>query len=230
MALQDNGRSWDRSTPTPQIRLPTSCMTTCPIPVTRRTRTGKPSTDDRDLKKIDHPVIAEIITYRGTLKNKTTYADALIEKAHPDTQRIHTTLRATRTETGRLSSSDPNLQNIPIRSEEGRRIREGFVASSPEHCFVALDYSQIELRVAAHLTQAPAFLNAFWEGRDIHATTAALMFGLDYETAKEFRYRYVGKVVNFAIFYGMTPNGLYEYLIEQGVVGWSLRDCEQMLG
>ena len=199
------------------------------FPITRRTPTGKASTDDRELKKIDHPVVDEIIDYRGTLKNKTTYADALVEQADPVTQRIHTTVRLTRTETGRTSNSDPNMQNIPIRTEEGRIIRQGFIASSPEHCFLELDYSQIELRVLAHMSGAQGLLTAFQQGLDPHTVTASLIFKCSLEGAKEYSKRQIGKVVNFGIGYGMGPMGLMEYLIEQGVSGWSLPDCEKML-
>ena len=198
------------------------------FPATRRTKTGTASTEERELKKVDHPVVAEILDYRGILKNKTTYADRLIEQAHPVTKRIHTTFRPTRTETGRLSSADPNLQNVPIRTAEGRRIREAFVAQSPEHILLALDYSQIEMRVMAHLSRSPALIQAFIAGLDMHAFSAARTFEVAYDLVESWQRR-VAKSLNFGVIYGITSMGLYEYLIEQGVVGWEMGDCERLL-
>ena len=197
------------------------------FPITGRTDTGKPSTDDRELQKVDHEVVPAILEYRKTLKNKTTYTDKLPLQVHPVTRRVHTTLRATRTETGRISSSDPNLQNIPIRSAEGKRIRQAFKAP-PGYVFVALDYSQIEMRVMAHYTHAAALMEAFLTGKDVHRMTAAQMFRLDYISVTSPQRR-IAKSINFGIIYGITASGLYEFLIEQEVEGWTLQDCERLL-
>ena len=188
----------------------------------------KPSTDDREMKKIDHLVVDEIMEYRGILKNKTSYADSLLSKAHPDTDRIHGTIRATRVETGRLSMTDPNLMAIPVRNAEGRRIREGFIAK-PGYVLVAPDYSQIEMRVMAHFTQSPYLMKIFWDGLDFHTATASRMFGVEYEVAMDAKYRYPAKGINFGIIYGITEVGLYENLLEQGAEGWSIEQCADLL-
>ena len=203
-------------------------QTEVPPPEPTGNALAKPSTDDREMKKVDHPVIAEILEYRGILKNKTSYADALLEKAHPVTKRVHSTLRATRVETGRLSSSDPNVQAIPVRTAEGRRIREGFIAPDGR-MLVAPDYSQIEMRVMAHYTQSPYLLKVFWDGLDFHTATAARMFSVDYEAAKDVKYRYPAKGINFGIIYGITEIGLYENLLEQGAEGWTIEKCADLL-
>ena len=196
---------------------------------TRRTPTGDPSTDDRELKKIDHPVISRILEYRKVLKLKTSYADAILRKAVDKGDgkgpRVHCTLRATRTETGRLSAADPNLQAIPVRTDV---VRGGFVAGVGR-LMVGADYSQIEMRLLAHTTRSPYLLDLFWQGLDIHTQTASILFGVNYEEAKDDRYRYPTKRINFGIVYGITAHGLYEGLIEEGVTGWGMERCEDLL-
>ncbi len=173
----------------------------------RRGKTGY-STDVDVLTRLatDHPLPAKILEYRGLAKLKSTYVDALPAAVNPLTGRLHTSLNQTVAATGRLSSSDPNLQNIPIRGEEGRRIRQAFIAS-PGYVLVAADYSQIELRVLAHLSGDPALVDAFASGQDIHARTAAEVFGVmpGLVTADM---RRAAKVINFGILYGMGPQRL----------------------
>jgi len=167
----------------------------------RRTKTGL-STDVDVLTKLagEHPLPAKILEYRQLSKLKSTYVDALPALVDPATGRIHTSFNQTVAATGRLSSSDPNLQNIPIRTEEGRRIRAAFVASSG-HRLISADYSQIELRVLAHLSGDAALIEAFTRGDDIHARTAADVFG-DLTPAEG---RRLAKVINYGIVYGMGP-------------------------
>lgn len=199
------------------------------FPVTKYTRTGKASTDDRELKKVAHPVVDEILVYRGLLKAKTAYADTLVERADPVTQRVHATIRATRTETGRLVMTAPNLMAVPKHSEEGKRIRGGFVAP-PGHLLLSADYSQIEMRVLAHVAKSTDLITLFWDGLDIHSATAARLFGITYEEAIETpKKRHVGKTVNFSVVYGVTSMGLHEGLLEAGISDWSLKDCSGLL-
>ena len=148
------------------------------LPVVRKTKTG-PSTDADTLEELAalHPVPAKIVEYRVLAKLKGTYIDALPALVNPRTGRLHTSFNQAVAATGRLSSSNPNLQNIPIRTEVGRRIRQAFVAK-PGHLLVSADYSQIELRILAHFSQDPAFLDAFRSGQDIHQRTAAEVFGV----------------------------------------------------
>lgn len=162
------------------------------------------------------PIVKKIIEYRTLEKLRSTYVDALPEQVNPQTHRIHCTFNQSVAATGRLSSQDPNLQNIPIRTEEGRKIREAFQPQQPGHSFVAADYSQIELRLLAHLSEDPALLKAFREGEDIHAFTAALVFGVPLsQVTSEMRYR--AKAVNFGIIYGQQAFGLAKTLgIEYG--------------
>jgi DNA polymerase-1 len=150
----------------------------------------------------EHPLPGKILDYRALSKLKSTYVDALPSLVNPATGRIHTTFHQTVTATGRLSSSDPNLQNIPVRGEEGRRIRAAFRAP-PGRLLLSADYSQIELRILAHLSGDPALIDAFRRGEDIHTRTAAEVFGsLGGVTADM---RRVAKVINFGIIYGMGP-------------------------
>jgi DNA polymerase-1 len=147
-----------------------------------------------------------VLEYRGLSKLKSTYTDRLPEMIDPDTGRIHTSYHQAVTATGRLSSSDPNLQNIPVRTAEGRRIRQAFIAA-PGHRILAADYSQIELRIMAHLSEDDGLRNAFAAGLDIHAATAAEVFGVDLEavTAEQ---RRSAKAINFGLIYGMSAFGL----------------------
>jgi DNA polymerase I len=177
---------------------------------TRGVKKGKTgySTDVDVLTKLaaDHPLPAKILAYRALSKLKSTYVDALPQAVNPITGRLHTTLHQTVAATGRLSSSDPNLQNIPIRGDEGRRIREAFVAPAGR-VLIAADYSQIELRVLAHLSGDPVLRQAFQEGQDIHTRTAAEIFGVLPGTVSA-DMRRAAKVINFGILYGMGPQRL----------------------
>jgi DNA polymerase I len=177
------------------------------LPVVRRTKTG-PSTDADVLEALaaQHEVPAKIVEYRGLTKLKNTYVDALPALVHPRTGRLHTTFNQAVAATGRLSSSEPNLQNIPIRSELGRRIRAAFVAD-PGHVLVSADYSQIELRILAHFSEDPAFLAAFRAGDDIHQRTAAEVFGVPPgEVTPE--HRRIAKAINFGLVFGQSEFGL----------------------
>jgi len=179
--------------------------------VVKQTKSG-PSTDVRVLEELaaDHPIVEQVLSYRTLAKLKGTYADSLPKLIHPETGRIHTSYNQTVTATGRLSSSDPNLQNIPIRTEEGKRIREAFVAP-PGHVLFSADYSQIELRILAHYSQDRHLLEAFREGADIHRRTAAEMYGVPpHEVTLEMRRQ--AKTINFGIIYGMGAFGLAQRL------------------
>jgi len=153
-----------------------------------------------------NPIIGYILDYRQLTKLKSTYVDALPALVNPKTGRIHTSFNQTRTSTGRLSSSDPNLQNIPIRDEEGRRIREAFVAPAGSY-LMGVDYSQIDLRALAHLSQDENLLNAFRHDEDIHAATAAQLYGVSLSQVTP-AMRRLAKTVNFGVIYGMSGYGL----------------------
>ncbi|HEV8534411.1 MAG TPA: DNA polymerase I [Candidatus Limnocylindria bacterium] len=178
------------------------------LPRGRRTGTGY-STDATVLDELRgaHPVVDKILEYREIEKLRSTYAEGLGGLVDPETRRVHTTFEQTVAATGRLSSRAPNLQNIPIRTPLGRRIRRAFVAGSPDLVLVAADYSQIELRVLAHVSQDPALLDAFRSGADIHRRTAAAGFGVA-ESAVTREQRDVAKMLNFGIVYGMSDFGL----------------------
>ncbi len=178
------------------------------LPVVKKTPSGTPSTDEEVLQKLaeDYPLPKVLLEYRGLSKLKSTYTDKLPRMIDPATGRVHTNYAQAVAITGRLASNEPNLQNIPIRSVEGRRIREAFVAG-PGNVIVSADYSQIELRIMAHLSEDEAMLKAFSEGEDIHRATAAEIFGIPpAEVASEQR-RYA-KVINFGLIYGMSAFGL----------------------
>ncbi|ACS87720.1 DNA polymerase I [Musicola paradisiaca] len=182
------------------------------LPVTKKTPKGAPSTNEEVLAELalDYPLPKVILEYRGLAKLKSTYTDKLPMMINPLTKRVHTSYHQAVTATGRLSSSDPNLQNIPVRNEEGRRIRQAFIA--PEgYCIVAADYSQIELRIMAHLSCDAGLLKAFSDGLDIHRATAAEVFGLpiDKVTAEQ---RRSAKAINFGLIYGMSAFGLSRQL------------------
>ncbi len=178
------------------------------LPTSRRTKTGF-STEAEVLEELRgaHPIIERVLEYRQLMKLKSTYVDALPLMINPLTGRLHTSFNQTGTVTGRLSSSDPNLQNIPIRTELGRRIRGAFVAEDPDSVLLSADYSQIELRILAHISQDERLLAAFAADEDIHAATAADIFGvsMDRVTSEQ---RRVAKVVNFGIIYGISDYGL----------------------
>jgi DNA polymerase-1 len=181
------------------------------LPVVRRTKTGR-STDEDVLTRLaaSHELPAEILAWRSLAKLKNTYLDVLPTLVNPETGRVHTSFNQTVTATGRLSSSDPNLQNIPVRTELGRRIRESFTAA-PGKILVSADYSQIELRIMAHLSGDAGLGDSFRRGEDIHARTAALMFGGE-AAAVTGEQRRAAKAINFGIIYGMGAYGLSQQL------------------
>ena len=178
----------------------------------KKTATGYSTAFDvLDSLKEEVPIVKEIIEYRTLEKLRSTYVDALPQQVNPITQRIHCTFNQSVTATGRLSSQNPNLQNIPIRSEIGKKIREAFKPQHPHQCFLAADYSQIELRLLAHLSEDSVLLKAFCEGEDIHSYTAALVFGLPLKEVTP-QMRYQAKAVNFGIIYGQQAFGLSHQL------------------
>jgi DNA polymerase-1 len=178
----------------------------------RKTKTGY-STDISVLAKLinDHPIIEKIITYRELSKLKSTYIEALPKLVNPKTGKLHTTFNQAGTATGRLSSSNPNLQNIPIRSELGQKIRRAFIPSRKDDVFVAADYSQIELRLLAHFSKDERLIAAFDQGVDIHEATACQLFNIK-PAAVTPQMRRLAKAVNFGVIYGMSPYGLAERL------------------
>ena len=178
------------------------------LPVVKKTATGAPSTDEEVLEKLaeDFPLPAKILEHRGLAKLKGTYTDKLAQLALPSTGRVHTHYAQAVAVTGRLSSNDPNLQNIPIRTPEGRRVREAFVAPAGS-VIASADYSQIELRIMAHISGDDALLQAFHQGLDVHRATAAEVFGLALDQVSSEQRRYA-KVINFGLIYGMSAYGL----------------------
>ena len=179
------------------------------LPKTKRTKTGY-STDANSLEGLKglHPVVDQILEYRQVSKLKSTYVDALPEMVNPDTGRVHTSYNQTGSATGRMSSSDPNLQNIPIRTEMGRQVRKAFMAEgAPDWLLFAADYSQIELRVLAHISQDPGLLEAFRRGEDIHSSTASLMFDVPLNDVVADQRR-IAKVLNFGVIYGLSAHGI----------------------
>ena len=178
------------------------------LPVIKKTPAGAPSTDEEVLQKLaeDYPLPARILDYRSLAKLMSTYIEKLPRMVNPKTGRVHTNFSQAVAVTGRLASSDPNLQNIPVRTEEGRRIREAFVAA--DGCkLVSADYSQIELRIMAHIAQDENLLAAFAAGLDVHQATAAEIFGIALATVTAEQRRYA-KVINFGLVYGMSAFGL----------------------
>jgi DNA polymerase-1 len=178
------------------------------LPVVKKTATGAPSTDEEVLEKLaeDFPLPAKILEHRGLSKLKGTYTDKLAQLAHPRTGRVHTHYAQAVAVTGRLSSNEPNLQNIPVKTAEGRRVREAFVAA-PGCVIASADYSQIELRIMAHISEDEALLRAFNEGLDVHRATAAEVFGVALDQVSSEQRRYA-KVINFGLIYGMSSYGL----------------------
>jgi DNA polymerase-1 len=178
------------------------------LPVVKKTPSGAPSTDEEVLEKLaeDYPLPARILEHRSLSKLKGTYTDKLAQMALPRTGRVHTHYAQAVAVTGRLSSNDPNLQNIPIRTPEGRRVREAFVAP-PGSVIASADYSQIELRIMAHISEDQALLKAFHEGMDVHRATAAEVFGVPVDQVSSEQRRYA-KVINFGLIYGMSAFGL----------------------
>ena len=187
------------------------------LPVVKKTPAGKPSTDESVLEKLalDYPLPKVLLQWRGLAKLKSTYTDKLPEMVDPKTGRVHTTYSQAVAITGRLASSDPNLQNIPVRTPEGRRIREAFIAP-PGHQMMSADYSQIELRIMAHISQDAGLLKAFADGEDVHRATASEVFGVPIAEVNSEQRRYA-KVINFGLIYGMSAFGLAANLgIERG--------------
>jgi len=178
------------------------------LPVIKKTPSGQPSTDEDVLEQLalDYPLARLILDYRAMSKLKSTYTDKLPRMVNARTGRVHTTYNQTTAVTGRLSSNEPNLQNIPIRNAQGRRIREAFIAA-PGHQLVSADYSQVELRIMAHLSGDQTLLEAFRSGEDVHRRTAAEIFGLDAEAVSSEQRRYA-KTINFGLIYGMSAFGL----------------------
>jgi len=178
----------------------------------KKTPSGTPSTDEDVLQELalDHPLPKVLLEYRGLAKLKSTYTDKLPRMINPTTGRVHTRYNQAVAITGRLASSDPNLQNIPVRSAEGRRIREAFIAPAGS-VIISADYSQIELRIMAHLSQDAGLLQAFAAGEDIHRATAAEIFGVDHAAVDNEQRRYA-KVINFGLIYGMSAFGLAQNL------------------
>ena len=176
----------------------------------KKTSTGQYSTSESILEKIDHPITAMILEYRGLSKLKSTYTDGLLKQANDETHRVHTSYHQALTATGRLSSTDPNLQNIPIREEIGRQIRKAFVAPKGR-VLLAADYSQIELRLMAHFSQDEALVHAFNHGQDVHRRTAAEVLGVALEDVSHDQRRQA-KAVNFGLLYGMSEFGLIRQL------------------
>ena len=182
------------------------------LPVIRKTPKGQPSTAEPVLQELahDYPLPKVIMEYRGLTKLKSTYTDQLPKQVHESTGRVHTSYHQAVAATGRLSSKDPNLQNIPIRTEEGRRVRKAFIAA-PGYKLIAADYSQIELRIMAHLSKDDGLLKAFKDGLDIHSATASEVFGHPIEQVKDFERR-SAKAINFGLIYGMSAFGLARQL------------------
>ena len=182
------------------------------LPILKKTPKGQPSTAESVLQRLaeDFPIVQTILNYRTTAKLKTTYTDKLPLMINQDTGRVHTSYHQAVTATGRLSSSDPNLQNIPIRTAEGRRIRQAFIAPSGFQ-ILAADYSQIELRIMAHNSQDPGLLDAFQAGLDIHQATAAEIFAVDLQSVSA-EQRRSAKAINFGLIYGMSAFGLTRQL------------------
>lgn len=182
------------------------------LPILKKTPTGSPSTDEEVMQELalDYELPKYITEYRQLSKLKSTYADALPEQVNARTHRVHTSYNQAVTSTGRLSSNNPNLQNIPIRTEEGRKIRQAFIAPK-NHKIVSADYSQIELRIMAHLSKDPGLLNAFAKNQDVHAATAAEVFGVALNDVTS-DMRRSAKVINFGLLYGMSAFGLAKQL------------------
>jgi DNA polymerase-1 len=182
-------------------------------PKVKKSAKGSYPTDEETLNELldAHPIVGKILEYRGIKKLISTYTDALPELINPATGKIHTTLNQSLTATGRLSSTNPNLQNIPIRTQRGREIRRAFIPSSPDGVIVSADYSQIELRLMAHMSGDPHLIEAFNRGMDIHTATAAKVFKVaEDQVTKEQRSR--AKTANFGIIYGISAFGLSQRL------------------
>ena len=182
-------------------------------PQAKKTKTGQYSTDEETLQKLKgkHPIVDEILTHRGLKKLLSTYAEALPALINAKTQRLHTSYNQALVVTGRLSSNNPNLQNIPIRDDDGREIRKAFVAADADHLFLSADYSQVELRIMSHMSGDEHLISAFNNGEDIHAATAGRIFNIPVsEVTSDMRRK--AKTANFGIIYGISAFGLSERL------------------
>jgi DNA polymerase-1 len=182
-------------------------------PKAKKTKTGQYATGEDVLQKLAHqfPIVSDILAFRELTKLRSTYVDALPQLINPHTGRVHTTYGQAIAVTGRLASNNPNLQNIPVRSDRGKEIRKAFVARDKEHVLISADYSQIELRIVAAISGDPNMCDAFRSGKDIHTATAAKVYGVsEEEVTKEMRYK--AKSVNFGIIYGQGAFGLAENL------------------
>jgi DNA polymerase-1 len=179
----------------------------------KKTKTGQYVTGEDVLSELaaEHRIVADLLAYRESSKLKSTYVDALPNEVSRRTGRVHTTFHQTGAATGRLASNNPNLQNIPIRTEQGRAIRKAFVAGGPDMVFLSADYSQIELRVMASLSADPAMMEAFHKGEDIHQSTAARVYAVLPEDVTA-DMRRTAKMVNFGIIYGISAFGLSQRL------------------
>ena len=187
------------------------------------------STDEKTLSRLvdKHPIIQKLRDWRSYHKLKTTYSDQIPKKVGID-GRVHTTFRITRTSTGRLSSANPNLMAVPVRSEESLRIREGFVAQ--KGCsLVSNDFSQIEMMIAAEVSQDKNMLQAFFDNADIHSRTASLMWGIPEDELDPILHRYPAKRIGFGILYGITAAGLFKQLEVAGAGNWTIQDCQNMI-
>ena len=182
------------------------------LPVLKKTPKGQPSTNEETLQRLseEYELPKIILQYRTLAKLKSTYTDSLIRIENPVSKRIHTSYQQAITSTGRLSSTEPNLQNIPIKSAEGRRIREAFVPDK-NNILISADYSQIELRIMAHLSKDKNLTNAFNKGLDVHSATAAEVFGVDLDDVTQDQRR-SAKAINFGLMYGMSAFGLTRQL------------------
>jgi DNA polymerase-1 len=178
------------------------------LPIVKKTPSGAPSTNEDVLQQLalDYPLPKILLEYRSLAKLKSTYTDKLPRMVNTDTGRVHTNYSQAVAVTGRLSSNEPNLQNIPIRTAEGRRIREAFIAPQG-HYIISADYSQIELRIMAHISKDKGLLKAFTQGEDIHCATAAEIFGVSLDAVDSEQRRYA-KIINFGLIYGMSEFGL----------------------
>ncbi|MGE3910015.1 MAG: DNA polymerase I, partial [Chloroflexota bacterium] len=202
------------------------------LPQSKRTRTGQASTGAEVLEELRgvHPIIDLVLEHRQLHKLKSTYVDALPLMVNQDSGRVHGSFNQTVAATGRLSSTDPNLQNIPIRTDMGRRVRRAFVTGSPDTCLLSADYSQIELRVLAHYTKDPTLVEAFASGQDIHAATAAEVLGIGIQEVTSDQRR-LAKVVNFGVLYGMSEYGLAQQSgLPQEQAGQFIRDYFDRFG
>lgn len=207
-AFSEVGEEFNLNSPQQLSRVLFEVLGLEPPDRTRKTATGYYSTAAEVLEQLRHvhPVVDLVLEHREVSKLKSTYADALRDQINKQTGRVHTSYNQAGSVTGRLASSEPNLQNIPIRTELGRQIRRAFVAQ-PDHLLLAVDYSQIELRIVAHLSDDEAMLEAFRQDQDIHATTAAAVFGVQLTEVSSDMRRHA-KAVNFGLIYGMSPYGL----------------------